>query len=204
MSMKVKMILSMLMLLLCGPMVYADEADVVTNVTREKINMVIGFLRDKTLTKADRNQKILGTIDTIFDFQTMAMLSLGKKHWSGLSETQRQEFTNLFVKRLQDSYLEKLDLYTDEDVVVENANQVKKNRIEVKTLLVSKDDKKEMIYKFFETDKSWQIYDVEVMGVSIVQTYRSQFEGVLKQETMDDLIGRMKTSADLAVPEEGK
>ncbi|MBF0353351.1 MAG: ABC transporter substrate-binding protein [SAR324 cluster bacterium] len=204
MSMKVKMILSMLMLLLCSPMVYADEADAVTNVTREKINMVIGFLRDKTLTKADRNQKILGTIDTIFDFQTMAMLSLGKKHWSGLSETQRQEFTNLFVKRLQDSYLEKLDLYTDEDVVVENANQVKKNRIEVKTLLVSKDDKKEMIYKFFETDKSWQIYDVEVMGVSIVQTYRSQFEGVLKQETMDDLIGRMKTSADLAVPEEGK
>ena len=53
----------------------------------------------------------------------------------------------MFVERLKLSYLEKLDLYTDEEVVVDEARKTKKNRVEVLTYLVTKDDKKEMIYK---------------------------------------------------------
>ncbi|GIT08339.1 MAG: hypothetical protein CM1200mP30_19690 [Pseudomonadota bacterium] len=48
-----------------------------------------------------------------------------------------------------------------------------------------------MIYKLYKTKKKgWMVYDVDVLGVSIVQTYRSQFSGVLKKETMEQLMER--------------
>ena len=80
----------------------------------------------------------------------------------------------MFVERLKLSYLEKLDLYTDEEVVVDEARLTKKKRVEVLTYLVTKDDKKEMIYKLYKTKKKgWMVYDVDVLGVSIVQTAHS-------------------------------
>ena len=133
-----------------------------------------------------------------FDFSLMARLSLGKKHWKSLTKEKRKEFSNLFVERLKLSYLEKLDLYTDEEVVVDEARLTKKKRVEVLTYLVTKDDKKEMIYKLYKTKKKgWMVYDVDVLGVSIVQTYRSQFSGVLKKETMEQLMERMRSAGDL-------
>jgi phospholipid transport system substrate-binding protein len=41
------------------------------------------------------------------------------------------------------------------------------------------------------------VYDVDVLGVSIVQTYRSQFSGVLKKESLEKLIERLRSSAEL-------
>ena len=80
----------------------------------------------------------------------------------------------------------------------EHIEWIKKNRVEVLTYLVTKDDKKEMIYKLYKTKKKgWRVYDVDVLGVSIVQTYRSQFSGVLKKETMEQLMERMRSAGEL-------
>ena len=136
--------------------------------------------------------------DGLFDFDRMAKLSLGKKYWKSLSKDGRKEFSRLFVERLKQSYLDKLDLYTDEEVVVDEAKQKKKNRVEVLTYLVSKDDKMEMKYKLYkDKKKGWLVYDVEVLGVSIVQTYRSQFSGYLKKKSMDELMNLLRSSDDL-------
>ena len=159
---------------------------------------MINILKDKSLSKNEKKEGILETIDGLFDFSLMARLSLGKKHWKSLSKAKRKEFSELFVERLKLSYLEKLDLYTDEEVVVDEARLTKKNRVEVLTYLVTKDDNIEMIYKLYKTKKKgWRVYDVEVLGVSIVQTYRSQFSGVLKKETMEQLMERMRSAGEL-------
>ena len=117
---------------------------------------------------------------------------LGKK-WKKIKKKQRKEFVKVFVKRIQQSYLEKLDLYTDEEVIIGDAQQTKKKRAVLTTYLVSKDDKKEMIYKFHKHKKrGWVVYDVDILGVSFIQTYRSQFSGVLKNKSMDELIEDLK------------
>ena len=176
----------------------ADEVKEIRAMTKEKVDIVINILKDKSLSKNEKKEGILETIDGLFDFSLMARLSLGKKHWKSLSKEKRKEFSELFVERLKLSYLEKLDLYTDEEVVVDEAKKTKKNRVEVLTYLVTKDDKKEMIYKLYKTKKKgWMVYDVDVLGVSIVQTYRSQFSGVLKKETMEQLMERMRSAGDL-------
>jgi len=174
------------------PFSHADEAAKITAQTKEKVTNVIDYLRDTSLDKEDRNAKILAEVESIFDFNLMARLSLGKK-WKKTKKKLRKQFVKVFVKRIQQSYLEKLDLYTDEKIEIEDAKLTKKKRAELKTYLVSKDDKKEMIYKFHKHKKrGWLVYDVNILGVSFVQTYRSQFAGVLKDKSMKELIEDLK------------
>ena len=42
-----------------------------------------------------------------------------------------------------------------------------------------------------QTDKTWKVYDIVVEGVSLVMTYRSEFDAVVKQEGIDGLIKRL-------------
>ncbi|EAK6758666.1 toluene tolerance protein, partial [Campylobacter upsaliensis] len=37
----------------------------------------------------------------------------------------------------------------------------------------------------------WLIYDVDVLGVSIIQTYRSQFGDILENGTFKDLLNKL-------------
>ena len=193
-----RILIVLLMLFFTSSAPLADEVKEIRAMTKEKVDIVINILKDKSLSKNEKKEGILDTIDGLFDFSLMARLSLGKKHWKSLSKAKRKEFSDLFVERLKLSYLEKLDLYTDEEVVVDEARMTKKNRVEVLTYLVTKDDKKEMIYKLYKTKKKgWMVYDVDVLGVSIVQTYRSQFSGVLRKETMEQLMERMRSAGEL-------
>ena len=193
-----RILIVLLILFFTSSAPFADEISEIRAMTKEKVDIVIKILKDKSLSKNEKKEGILETIDGLFDFSLMARLSLGKKHWKSLSKSKRKEFSELFVERLKLSYLEKLDLYTDEEVVVDEARMTKKKRVEVLTYLVTKDDKKEMIYKLYKTKKKgWMVYDVDVLGVSIVQTYRSQFSGVLKKETMEQLMERMRSAGEL-------
>ena len=131
----------------------------------------------------------------MFDFKLMAKLSLGKKYWPGLSPEQRERFTELFIERLRGSYLNRLTAYTDEKVIYESSVAVKK-KVHVPTLLVSKSNKISMLYKLYRASDSWKIYDVEIEGVSIIRSYRSQFNEILQKGTFDDLLKKMEKPAN--------
>ncbi|MBT3226214.1 MAG: ABC transporter substrate-binding protein [Deltaproteobacteria bacterium] len=183
-------------LVFAQPLMASDQGDVKDLVERN-IKIVMGFIKNKSLDKETRNRKIIDSMAPFFDFNFMAKVCLGKKYWKPLSKTKRKEFTELFVKRLKESYIEKFDLYTDEEVEVEAAKKVKK-RIHVVTYLVSKGDRMEMIFKFRKTKKGWKVYDLEILGVSIVLTYRSQFSGFLKKNSMDDLLEKLAVTGSFA------
>ncbi|NQU63019.1 MAG: ABC transporter substrate-binding protein [SAR324 cluster bacterium] len=197
------LIFSIIFALVCAqPSVASDQGEV-KDIVQRNIKIVIDLVKDKSLDKQTRNRKIIDTVVPFFDFDFMAKVCLGKEHWNSLSETKQNKFTELFVKRLQESYLDKLDLYTDEEVVIDEAKKVK-NRIHVVTYLVSKGDKMEMIYKFRQTDQGWKVYDLEILGVSIVLTYRSQFSGYLKDKSMDDLLKKLALTGSFATSDSEK
>jgi phospholipid transport system substrate-binding protein len=43
-------------------------------------------------------------------------------------------------------------------------------------------------YAMRKTEQGWKIYDIVVEGVSLVLTYRSEFDGVVRQSGVDGLI----------------
>jgi len=47
-------------------------------------------------------------------------------------------------------------------------------------------------YAMHKTAEGWKIYDITVEGVSLVLTYRSEFDAIVKQEGIDGLIKRLE------------
>lgn len=200
-----QLIFFVLLLFLSVSHAAANEPAEVSKLIQERINAVMFLLQDKSLDKPSRNEKILEIVTPIFNYQTMSKLSLGKKHWPALSPEKQVEFSELFSERLQASYLEKLDIYTDEKILYGEPKEDGK-KIYMPTTLISKDNKIEILYKLYKSSGNWKIYDVEVGGVSIIQTYRSQFDDALSNGTIDELLEKLKDneSFDLPVPEEAK
>ena len=46
-----------------------------------------------------------------------------------------------------------------------------------------------------DVDGGWKVFDVIVEGVSYVQTYRAQFEELLRTQTLDQVIAGLKADA---------
>ena len=101
--------------------------------------------------------------------------------------------SKIFEKKLKNSYMEKLDLYTDEKIVIKNSEKIKDSRIHLTTHLMKNNEVYEIIYKFYKTPSTdWLIYDVDILGVSIIQAYRTQFADALAKESFEKLMEKLK------------
>lgn len=133
-------------------------------------------------------------ISPIFDFSLMSKLALGRKNWSRLTEPQRERFIDLFVERLRSSYRDKMLLYTGQKALFK-PGVYKGKSLQISMDLISEDGNVVMLYKLRKKDKRWKIYDVEIEGVCIVLTYRSQFNDVLGRGTVEDLFSLLEKPA---------
>ena len=189
------LLVAVLGLLLFSQPVAADEKSEVDELLKNNLDAVFTVLQKKGLEQQAKNKEIVEIVTPMFDFELMARLSLGKKHWPGLSRDKKEKFTELFIQRLKASYLMNFTLYTDEKLFYEPSRQVKK-KIHAPTYLVSKDKKISILYKFYKAGNDWKIYDLEIQGVSIIRSYRSQFSRILESGTVDDLLLKLEDPAE--------
>jgi phospholipid transport system substrate-binding protein len=189
------LLVAVLGLLLFSQSVAADGKSEVEELLKTNLDAVFAVLQKKGLEQQAKNQEIVEIVTPMFDFELMARLSLGKKHWPGLSQDKKERFTELFIQRLKASYLTNFTLYTDEKIFYEPSVQVKK-KIHAPTYLISKDKKISILYKFYKAGNDWKIYDLEIQGVSIIRSYRSQFSRILESGTVDDLLLKLENPAD--------
>jgi phospholipid transport system substrate-binding protein len=166
---------------------------------KNKIDAAITILKQSDLSKEIKDRQVLEIVVPMFDFNLMAKLTLGKKHWPSLSKEKQAAFTNLFIKQIKSSFLEKLNLYTDETFVIKDSVK-KKKKVFVQTDLISKGSIISIVYKFWNFNNKWKIYDMEIEGVSIVQTYRSQFNEVLNNGVIDDLLMELEKLTNSQLP----
>jgi phospholipid transport system substrate-binding protein len=190
-----KLMVAVISLLLCYQSAVADDKSEVEKLLKRNLDAVFSVLQKKDLEQQEKNKEIVDIVTPMFDFELMARLSLGKKHWPGLSQDKKERFTELFINRLKASYLNNFNLYTDEKIFYEPSVQAEK-KIHIPTYLVSKDKKISILYKFYEAERNWKIYDLEIQGVSIIRSYRSQFSNVLESGSIDDLLLKLEGPAD--------
>ena len=75
-------------------------------------------------------------------------------------------------------------------MIIKDLKKVKSNRITLETQVIGLDDTYKVIYLFYKKKQNnqWYIYDVNLVGVSIIQTYRKQFSEFLKTKSVKQLI----------------
>ena len=171
---------------------FAIEESNIRSEMNTKILTITQTLQNKSFSVETKKETILPIVDAIFSYKTMSKIALGKK-WKQLTATQQENFNTRFEEKLKNSYFDKLELYTDEAVVVKQLEKVKSTRIKLYADIVGADKNYELIYKFYKVKNSndWLIYDVEMTGVSIIQTYRKQFSEFLKTKSFEELLNSL-------------
>ena len=178
-------------ILLLSQAVTAEDKSSAEEFLKTNLDAVFAVLQKNDLSQQAKTSEVEKIVTPMFDFNLMAKLSLGKKYWPALSPDQKERFSELFIERLRGSYLNRLTAYTDEKILYESPVAVEK-KVHMPTLLISKGKKISMLYKLYPTQNTWKIYDVEIEGVSIIRSYRSQFNEILQKGTFDDLLEKMQ------------
>ncbi|WP_170019696.1 ABC transporter substrate-binding protein [Campylobacter sp. RM16190] len=161
----------------------------------------IKVLKDKNLNKDEKADKIFAIFDPFFDYKQMAKISLSKRY-DALSDAQKEQFDKAFETRLKNSYVDKLLSYNDQQINLKEFTKPNEKRYWLNGEVVGEGKSYPFVYKFYDAkDRGWLIYDLDILGVSIVQTYRSQFGSLLEKGSFEDLLKRLET---VNLPEDSK
>ena len=158
------------------------------------IDQVMEVLKDPKLQgpskKAERREKLRQVVLPRFDFAEMAKRALGN-NWNRYPDKQR-EFVTAFTQLLEETYADQIELANGDKVVYLN-ERTEKDYSEVATKVISpKGEETSMTYKLHPVDSDWKVFDIVVENISIVNNYRSQFNRVLSNASLDELIKRIK------------
>ncbi len=173
----------------------AEDAGEVKALLEKKINSVLDVLEQKDLEDREKRKKIEDIVDPVFNYELMAKLALGPRHWPRLSSGQKETFSARFIRRMKDSYFDKISMYSaDSGADFTYGSPLSSNgKVSVPVTVRTGADRVEMIYRFYRSKDGWKVYDVELEGVSIIKSYRSQFEEVLSEGSIEDMLEDLKT-----------
>jgi len=159
-----------------------------TGEIKTRIDRVLTLLDEP----GDRRADIRKVAEEIFDFEEMSRRALGP-HWNGRTPAERREFVTLFKDLLERTYLTRVESgrggrvqYTGE--VVDGDEATVRTRIEPPQRAEIPVD-----YRMHRRDGRWQIYDVNIEGVSLINNYRSQFNAVIQSSSYAALVERLRS-----------
>lgn len=148
---------------------------------------------NKAIKKGDQKQIYVLVENKIFphvDFQRMTSLAAGR-YWRQATPAQKEQLTKEFRDLL---------VYTYSNAISKVDNQ----RLEFKSLRMSPNatdvvvysriiqprggEPIELSYRMEKTDNGWKIYDVNVLGAWLVETYKGTFASEISRSGIDGLI----------------
>jgi phospholipid transport system substrate-binding protein len=171
-----------------APSVTAPEA-----LVRDLSNEVLATIKaDKALASGDVNrvQKLIDEkILPYVDFQKMTQLAVGRG-WRQATPEQRAALTREFRTLLVRTYSGALSQVTDHQVQLRPFRaQPADTDVLVRTSVVaSRGDPIQLDYRLEKTDAGWKIYDVNILGVWLVENYKTQFASQINAGGVDGLI----------------
>ena len=144
-----------------------------------------------------RRADVRRAADALFDFPDMSRRALGR-HWTDRTPAEREEFVRLFTDLIARSYIGKIDRYAGESIAYVG-ERVDGEEASVRSQVVTaKGSQIPVEYRLHRANDTWSAYDVLIENVSLVGTYRSQFDRIIKAESFADLLRRLREKGQVA------
>lgn len=151
---------------------------------------------DKQLAAGDRQKAIKLAEEKILphvDFEEATRLAVGRG-WKEATPEQKKKLTTEFRNMLVRTYSNAISAYEGQTMkVLPVRMKPGDTEVTVHNQFIRPGNPKPVLldYSMRKTEKGWKIYDIVVEGVSLVLTYRSEFDAVVKQDGIDGLIKRL-------------
>ncbi len=175
-----------------------------TDRVRAVLNDVLAIQNDPNLQGPQyedrRSADVKRVIAQSFNFGEMARRSLGRE-WDRLGPGQRKEFAEVLQDLFQDSYGKLVLNFLKRETIRYGAETVDGNGALVKTVIERLAREQIPVdYRLLEAAGRWDMVDVVIDGVSIVENYRSQFNKIIRTTSYDTLLRKMKIKREEITP----
>ncbi|RYF83030.1 MAG: ABC transporter substrate-binding protein [Comamonadaceae bacterium] len=179
-----------------APVWAADEAP--DALVKRLSTEVLSTIKADASIKAGDVNKIMALVDTLImpnvNFQRMTASAVGPA-WRQATPEQRtrlqQEFKSLLVR----TYAGALDQVSDQEVAIRPFRGAAADKeVLVQSEIRGRGDPIQLDYRLEKTPGQgygWKVYNLNVMGVWLVETYRTQFSQEINSKGVDGLIASL-------------
>jgi len=183
----------------------ADEVgplDAVKYTVGQVIDVLKARKDQKSLSEADR-AAIRKAVSVYFDFGEMAKRALARP-WRDLNPAQKKEFVADFRQLLELTYGNRLANFHNQSIEYGEVQQ--RGRIAaVDTNVIDADKKTPVRYKLVHKKVGWRVYDIQVEGISMVNTFRTDFTEAVHKDGIEGFLKSLKQRvAGLQTPDQDK
>lgn len=185
--------------LLLGITLSAQAASDPVNMLQSVANQMIASLKAHSTTIKENPSLVYSLAYKIIvpraDLDEMSRRVLPPQTWNNATAAQRSQFKREFTSLLVRTYASALAEYKDQTVEfypVRGGYQGK-STVNVNSKIVRTDGPSIAVnYSLVSTGSGWRLYDMTVEGVSMLQSFRSQFSDQLARGDIQSLIQVLK------------
>ena len=178
-------------LLGAAPFVRAAEEAPDALIQRVSAQILDTIRADKEI-QAGEQRKVLTLVDTqvmpYVNFTRMTASVVGR-NWRQATPEQKQRLQDEFKSLLIRTYSGALSQVKDQRLNVKPLRAAPTdNEVVVHTEVIGHGDPVQLDYRMEKTPTGWKIYDLNVLGIWMVETYRTQFAQEINAKGVDGLI----------------
>jgi phospholipid transport system substrate-binding protein len=164
-------------------------------LVKQVSNDVIDTVKaDKTIQSGDL-KKIMALVDAKVlphvNFQRMTAAAVGR-YWRQATPDQQQKLQAEFKTLLVRTYAGALTQVKDQTIELKPLrSKPEDTEVVVRTEIRGRGEPIQLDYRMEKADAGWKIYDVNVLGVWLVENYRSSFAQEISANGIDGLIAKL-------------
>lgn len=184
-----------LLCLLATPINLFGQTRTPTDTVRNMLNEVMAVQSSPALQgqehRASRKTEIKKIMLRNFNFDDMARQTLGPQ-WLQLSDAQHKEFKSVFQDLFLDSYSRLVLDFLKRETIAYTGENLTQGQSVVNTIIKRPNEEISVDYTLIGPSGKSQVRDVRIDGVSIVGNYQKTFSRIIRQESYEGLLKKMK------------
>ncbi|MBH1958163.1 MAG: ABC transporter substrate-binding protein [Burkholderiales bacterium] len=183
-----------LALLASAPFVRAADEAPDALIKRVSSEVLDSIKSDKAI-QAGESSRVLALVDSKImpnvNFTRMTASAVGRS-WRQATPEQKARLQDEFKTLLIRTYSGALSQVNDQKLSVKPLRAAPTDTdVTVRTEVLGRGDPVQLDYRMEKTPTGWKIYDLNVLGVWLVETYRTQFAQEISAKGIDGLIASM-------------
>lgn len=180
--------------LLAAPAVHAADESPDGLIKRVSSEVLDNIKSDKSVQAGDMS-KVMALVDSQImpnvNFTRMTAAAVGRS-WRQATPEQQKKLQDEFKTLLIRTYSGALAQVKDQTINVKPLRAAAADtEVVVRTEVLGRGDPVQLDYRLEKIGTAWKIYDLNVLGVWLVETYRTQFAQEINAKGIDGLIASM-------------
>lgn len=183
----------LLTVLLAAPI--AAQADEPLETIKKNLDNVLSVLRDPAMqdksAEVKKKEALRRISNEMFNWPLLSKRVLSK-NWNALKPDQQEEFISLFKDILEQTYIDRILTYKDEQIEYAGNRMLSDKQAEVETHVLTGTAPIVLAYRLVLMDGKWAVYDVVVEGVAMTLTFRNQYRDYLQTKSPAELLDHLR------------